>query len=255
MNKEYLEDALKKMQEDLFNVIKTSQWNGKKYKNGQTAKTSYIRAKGFINPINDVLKKSFLKLDSNLKFKPAINSHDTKGEEEVTGFMKKKKQDLSIRIKKNSKSINYPLLINTRSQMSKISGNQDTIFERAYAESINLKMPINYIVGEVFVLPYYEFNHKKCKYNKIEYLKDRINLDWFFSHYTKVNSREDLNVEGKDFVKYDKLCILIIDFKQTPAKIVTDFGNKSLNKRYKEFSYEGFCEYLLSKYKKTINVD
>ena len=47
MHKEYLEQAIKRMQSDLFNVIKTKIWNGKEYSNGQTAKNGYIRAKGF----------------------------------------------------------------------------------------------------------------------------------------------------------------------------------------------------------------
>jgi len=138
--------------------------------------------------------------------------------------------------------------------MTKISANQDTIFERAYAESVNLKMPINFIIGEVFVLPYYEINHEKCKQNIIDY-KKQIDLNWFFSHYTKVNLREDLSITDKNFVKYDKLCILIIDFRETPAKIVTDFRDSNFNQRYEEFSYEGFCEYLLNKYKQTINAE
>ena len=90
MHKEFLEQAVKKMQEDLFNVVRSAEWNGKQYHNGQTAKTGYIRSKGFINPINDVLKKSLNLLDSNLEFRPTFGSNNTVGEEEVTGFMKKK---------------------------------------------------------------------------------------------------------------------------------------------------------------------
>lgn len=253
MHKKYLEQALQKMQENLFEVIKTGKWNNTSYKNGQEAKTAYIRGGAFINPINNVLKKSFKEIDNNLEFKP--KNDDTVGEEVIKGFMKRKKQDLTIRIKNNKNSKDYPLIINNRTQMSKISANWDTIFERAYAEALNLRSPNNYIIGEVFVLPYYEMDHKKCEENIIKYKAKSINLDWFFSHYTKVNLREDTSAEGPNFLKYDKLCILVIDFRKNPAKIVTDFGDNNLNQRYKEFSYEGFCEYLLSKYKKIINAD
>ena len=251
MHKEYLEQALIKMQDDLFEVIKTGRWKNTSYKNGQAAKTAYIRGGAFINPINNVLKKSFKEIDNNLEFKPA--NDDTAGEEVIEGYMKRKKQDLTIRIKSNKDSKDYPLIINNRTQMSKISANWDTIFERAYAEALNLRSPTNYITGEVFLLPYYEMDYKKCEENIIEYKTKPINLDWFFSHYAKVNLREDTSTEGINFLKYDKLCILIVDFKETPAKIVTDFGDNNLNQRYREFSYEGFCEYLLNKYKNKIN--
>ena len=58
MHKEYLKHALIKMQDDLFEVIKTGRWKNTSYQNGQAAKTAYIRGGAFINPINIVLKKS-----------------------------------------------------------------------------------------------------------------------------------------------------------------------------------------------------
>ena len=80
MHKEYLEQALIKMQEDLFFVIKNKRScyptkkypDGKKFENGLKAKESFIRSSKFIDQIHQAVKKSFNEINKNLNFKSAV---------------------------------------------------------------------------------------------------------------------------------------------------------------------------------------
>lgn len=260
MHKEYLEQALIKMQEDLFFVIKNKRScyptkkypDGKKFENGLKAKESFIRSSKFIDQIHQAVKKSFNEINKNLNFKPKINN--TKPEEKIKGLIKFKKQDVTIRFKEFSDSL--PLLVNIRSQMSSIEKNFDTILERAFAEVVNMRLENNnYIMGEVFLIPFYELNQEACEKNEIKFDDKPLNFEKFFSSYNLINNREKLIDEKNNFYKCDKICLLVVDFRLTPPKIISDFGNDKLNTGYKNLHYENFSNFLLEKYKQSINAD
>ena len=62
MDKNFLKQALVKMQNNLFYVIKNAKsLNGIKKQNGLQAKESFIRSSEFIDQIHQAVKKSFFK--------------------------------------------------------------------------------------------------------------------------------------------------------------------------------------------------
>ena len=249
--KKFLEEALLKMQQDLFYVITNARTlDGKKKANGEKAKESLIRSSEFIDQIHKAVKKSFLEKNNNLIFKPDIGKRSS--EEVIKGKIKTKKQDITIKFK-NSKKV-LPLVINVRSQMSSIEKNFDTILERAFAEVVNLRLENNYIMGEVFLIPINELDQAASKENKVKFYKNSLNFEKFFNSYNSINDRKDLEDDKYNFFKCDKICLLVVDFACNPPKLISDFGNDKLNKSYQKLSYEGYCEFLLNKYQKSINV-
>jgi hypothetical protein len=242
MNRKFLEESLLKMQQDLFNAIK---------KNGEKGKESLIRSSQFIDQIHQTTKKSFLMQNKKLFIKPEFNK--TNPEENIQGLIKFKNQDITIRIKDSQYTL--PLVVNVRSQMSSIEKNFDTILERAFAEVVNLRLAKNYIIGEVFLLPFQELDQDACKKNKVNFFSKTLNFEKFFLRYNLINHRKNYDEDKNNFYKCDKICLLVVDFKSTPPKLVTDFGSDKLNKAYKELSYEGFCKYLLNKYEKSISAE
>lgn len=248
--KKFIEEAFLQMQQDLFYVIKNAETlNGKQKANGEKAKESLIRSSQFIDQIHQAVKKSFLEKNNNLIFKPDIGKRTP--ELVVKGRIKSKKQDIAINFK-NSKNV-LPLLINVRSQMSSIEKNFDTILERAFAEVVNLRLEKNYIMGEVFLIPINELDQAACKKNKVKFFKHSLNFEKFFDSYNSINDRRNLDDDKYNFFKCDKICLLVVDFACNPPKLISDFGSSKLNKSYQKLSYEGYCEFLLNKYQKSIN--
>lgn len=220
---------------------------------GDKGKTSLVTSSKHINLFHEVVKSELIRngVNPTLIFPPLNNS---KEELNLAGFIKAKKQDVSvvsnIHINKevpelmsigmmNGKTdifgkiyTEHTLAINVRSQMSSITKNDDTIIERTFAETLNLHLRCpNMVLGELFVLPITGFNSDKVKlkqpvYEPIQTVKKNINskltsdaIEETINVFNDLNNR---NLAIDEAYKYERVCLVLADFSQSPVKIYSN---------------------------------
>ncbi len=217
---------------------------------GDKGKQSLTTSSKHINLFHEVVKSELIRngVRPDLVFPPQYNSA---GEINFAGFIKAKKQDISavpsaFLGNETPQTINIgmmagqtdpfgqnytenSLVINVRSQMSSIGKNNDTIVERAFAETLNLHMRCpNMVLGELFVLPItgFDMNEVKKKNPVFEpIIKTKANrrskttaenIEKTINTYSAINNR---NIRNGEEYKYERLCLILADFSQTPVKI------------------------------------
>jgi hypothetical protein len=186
----------------------------------QSAKTSLIRSQKLIRPIHEAVKSELISngIGAGLIFPPIGANNET----ELFGYLKKKTQDIIVipqNLQKNlelidnglhrgrndefgSSATERILSINARSQMSSLSKNIDTLYERNFAESLNLHLRCpRMCLGEVYLIPTREYNLKKT----------RVNIESYLNAFNAISERVDTQT---DHYKYEKICLLIVDFHQ-----------------------------------------
>lgn len=199
---------------------------------GTKGKESMIRSSFLINLIHDAVKHEFIVAGvkrSNIY----PNLGDTKPELKITGFLKQKDQDVCItpsNIKKTPTNINWgplasenkkdlygfdystnTLIINIRSQMSSLAKNFDTLFERTFAEALNLHVRYpNIVLGEVYLIPIHEYDDALVKRKTIGFKKKQTNLEKYISSFNAINNRP----LGGESYKYERCALLIVDFNR-----------------------------------------
>ena len=275
MDKNLLQTAINKFASELFNAIQTAAYNGTSYANGQKAKEALIRSQTLIHNVHEAVKQSIYQtLKTSTKFNwsvhPPINQ--SKPELKIYGKIKGKDQDIvflrtplapskfddgpninqidNVGIKATKKSI----IVGIRSQMSSIAKNFDTLMERAFAETLNIRLRDPVItMGEVYVLPIEELNDKSMLHNKVKFSGERIKIDKFIRTFNSFTGRTDLKLE--EGYKYDASALVLVDLQQTPPKII--FNKKDLKQygfddemcsMFENISAEGFDERLLKNY-------
>ena len=148
----FIDEQLKKFKD----TIEESIVNG-----GTKGKESCIRSSELINLIHDAVK--FELIEHGIK-EDMIFPHfmESKPEKKLAGFLKQKDQDVTVvpsgisqeqididwgpmAFQKKTDDYGYEyttnsLVINVRSQMSSLAKNADTLFERTFAEAMNLHM-------------------------------------------------------------------------------------------------------------------
>ena len=200
---------------------------------GAKGKESVIRSSVLINLIHDAVKYEMIQAGVNpCKVFPPFGA--TKPELKLAGFLKQKNQDICIvpsNIAKISTPINWgplayerqiddygfdfttnSLVINVRSQMSSLAKNFDTLFERTFAESYNLHLRYpNIVLGEVYLIPVYEYDDDLVKKHTVGFKKRPTNLQKYISAFQFINNRV---ADGKEYA-YERCALLIVDFTQT----------------------------------------
>lgn len=211
---------------------------------GVEAKNNLIRTQQPICLLHDAAKASFIDKGVNPDFiKPPYGEHT--GELKLAGFFKYKDQDICI-LPNNIfaeeeilmfdgilKGKNDPygfeltqkiLSVNVRSQLSSVAKNFDTLYERTFAESLNLHLRCpQMVLGELYMIPVYEYDDAKAK-DKIVGFKTNSKIQEHIQKYIysfgAINNRGTTN--GLEY-KYERVCLLIVDFnRQTPKIYNTD---------------------------------
>lgn len=198
---------------------------------GTKEKTSCIRSSALINLIHDAVKYELIEhgLKEELIF-PHLG--ETKPEIKLAGFLKQKDQDVCVlpnNVAKVPEHINWgpmaflnkydpygyeystnALVINIRSQMSSLAKNADTLFERTFAEAMNLHMRYpKMVLGEVYLIPVYEYDDKLIKINKVGFKRKQTDVEKYISFFDSINNRTD---EGETY-KYERCALLVVDFR------------------------------------------
>ncbi|MFW5756310.1 MAG: hypothetical protein ACOCWK_06885, partial [Tangfeifania sp.] len=243
--------------------------------NGEAGKKSVINSSRTINILHEVVKLDLINAGVNPDLiKPALAS--AQPEVQLAGFMKFKTQDVCVfpnhlnpipeMIELNGlhsgKTDPYGelfsehiLSINLRSQLSSLAKNRDTMFERTYAEPLNLhrRLP-KMVLGEVYLLSARELDSNAVKANVVVYKpvskKSIKALEEYIYGFAALNKRIN---QGDDFFKYERVALLIVDFSKNPLKIyeTTDElkadGLLEANSKctLEKMSYNGFINDLL----------
>jgi len=118
------------------------------------------------------------------------------------------------------------LTINLRSQLSALSANIDTMFERTYAEPLNLhrRLP-KMVIGEVYMIAARELDNREVVNKNVVYtpVSNAIakSIETYINGFSALNNR--LNQRDDDF-KYERVALVIVDFSQNPIKIYNTSG-------------------------------
>lgn len=156
-------------------------------------------------------------------------------EMKIAGYLKTKNQDISVipeNLQITPTTLNLDsglngyqdlygqvftesvLSINVRSQLSSIDKNFDTLFERTFAESLNLHLRCpSMVLGEVYLIPVKEY----IDGNTIGF--SPIDVGKYIKNFQAISNRNNINT---DAFKYERCCLLIVDFDRQTPKIYND---------------------------------
>ncbi len=209
-------------------------------KGGEEGKNNLIRTQIPICIIHDSVKAEFIKNGVNPNLvAPVYGAHV--GEQKLAGFFKCKAQDICFmpnNLKKVEEVLNFDgilkgkkdkfghtltehiLSVNVRSQLSSTTKNFDTLYERTFAEALNLHLRCpKMVLGELYMIPVYEYDDKLAKNNKVGFKKNKNiskHLEKYIYSFNAVNGRN--SIYGEEY-KYERVCLLIVDFNRKTPKI------------------------------------
>ncbi len=205
---------------------------------GTTETLSKIRASQLIMLIHEYLKEELISQGINpKKIYPPLRSSSP--EIKMIGFLKGKNQDITILPKDLSPEIiedgvmlgetdevgkeltNISLSINVRSQLSSLAKNFDTLYERTFAEALNLHLRCpKLVMGELYIVPVVAYDpDKRGNKGKIKF-REILPALKYISSFAALNRRA-VGELGEAY-KYERVCLLIIDFRQEKPEIIND---------------------------------
>lgn len=207
---------------------------------GVEAKNNLIRTQEPICILHDAAKAAFIRLGVNPDYiNPPYGEHT--GELKLAGFFKCKDQDICILpnnvsaeeeillfdgiLKGKNDPFGYDLTqkilsVNVRSQLSSIAKNFDTLYERTFAEALNLHLRCpNMVLGEFYMIPVFEYDDNLAKNQQVGFKNNRKiqeHIQKYIYSFGAVNNRASVN--GYEY-KYEKVCLLVVDFSRNTPKI------------------------------------
>ena len=240
---------------------------------GVKAKQAMIRSSRPINFIHEAVKADLIRKGiSPDRIHPPLDA--TKPELKLAGFIKQKHQDVCVSPEgyiPESETMTEGILreatdyygkdytertisINIRSQMSSLAKNFDTLYERTIAEAQNLHVRCpKMVLGEVYMIPVKEYDASVMDDNSVEFIDKVGAVEKYIKSFQAINGRLDATRED---YKYERVCLLLVDFAQTPAKIYSsnqDLINdglldKASTASIDELSWETFTNSILENY-------
>lgn len=203
---------------------------------GIEAEEAMIRSSRPINNIHEAVKTALVNSGiSPARIHPPLN--ESSPELKLSGFLKQKHQDVCVsplNIAPQQEIMTEGLLlgtsdrygknytervlsINVRSQISSLAKNFDTLYERTIAESQNLHVRCpRMVLGEVYMIAVKEYNPELMKKGEIGFIDKVGAVDKYIKSFQAINGRPDTT---KEDYKYERVCLLVVDFSQNPAKI------------------------------------
>lgn len=248
-------------------------------KGGVEGKNNLIRTQIPICLLHDAIKAEFIRNGVNPKLvAPVYGEHN--GEQKLAGFFKYKDQDICFapnNYEMKSEILDFDgilkgktdpygkaytehtLSVNVRSQLSSIAKKFDTLYERTFAEALNLHLRCpQMVLGEVYMIPVYEYDDLKAKQNIVAFKENRNiskHIEKYIYSFSAVNSRT--TTQGEEY-KYERVCLLVVDFSKPIPKIYNTDEDLKSDKLLPENSsvsinnmnFTSFTKYLLSIYEK-----
>ena len=239
MNLDLLHTAVAEIKSELEEAIRTAIYNDRHYENGQQAKQALIRSQNLIMKIHEVVKVSLdcelKKFTANYTIYPPLGK--SKPELVVSGFIKSKKQDVVVLFGKDEENPEVikegplsgatnsigkersekSIVIGVRSQLSSVEKNFDTIMERTFAETLNLRLRLpRLVMGEVYLLPVVEYDDQAMKQNRIEWKNGHTPVRKFINTLMGITHRDNTTNE---IYKYERSALILVDIRHSPPQI------------------------------------
>ena len=245
MDIELLKEKIQEIKDTIDTTVTSANFvnsNGEiKQKNdGLQARESLIRSGQLIQNIHEVVKISLKEslekeVFTDFSIHPPIGKSSP--EKDVWGLLKKKKQDVVVLFEKEKEDVieegplkgtkdllgknatKNSIVIGIRSQLSSVGKNTDTLMERAFAETMNLRLRHPYLVmGEVYMLIVKEYDEQAMKENRIEFKDNYSKVENYISIFNAMSGRNNHN-DILDSYKYEISALVLVDFSQEPAKV------------------------------------
>lgn len=249
--------------------------------NGTKGKNDLIRSSEPINLIHDAVKHKFLIEGIHPdNIHPKLNFKNP--ELKIAGFLKQKDQDICItpsnilpqptgitwgplafEQKTDPYGFEYTtntVIINVRSQLSSLAKNSDTLFERTFAEAMNLHMKYpDVVLGEVYLIPVHEYDDSLANNKKIGFKAKSTNLEKYISFFNSINNRQ---LGGPDY-SYERVALLIVDFNRSKPHIFKNsaelksagYISENFPIEYASLNFHNFAKDLLSIYNTRYNIN
>lgn len=276
------QDAVNEFKRLLEKAITTGCNDGKDCGDGLKAKESLIRSSKLINLIHEAVKNDLIAegIQRNRIFPPA---GALKPELKIAGFLKQKNQDVCVvplNIRKQSIIIDWgplateritdpygkkfceaSLVINVRSQVSSLTKNADTLFERTFAEPMNLHLIYpQMVLGDVYLIPVHEYDETVMKNNQIAFKSNKTNVLKYISFFSAISDRASGN---DDLHKYERCALLVIDFNRDIPKIYTTTSElikdgivpRTCTIDFRKISVDNFAKDIIQIYNDRFDVD
>lgn len=248
---------------------------------GVKGKESMIRSSTLINLIHDAVKHEFIASNVNpTNIYPHLGN--TKPELKLAGFLKQKDQDICV-VPSNittvstaitwgplafeNKTDNYgfdfttnTLVVNVRSQMSSLAKNSDTLFERTFAEALNLHMRYSDIVlGEVYLIPVHEYDDESVKQKTVGFKRRHTNIEKYISFFNSINNRP----RNGNLYAYERCALLIVDFNrpqpylfQNSAELKSSgYISQNFGIEYASLNFQDFARDILRIYSERYDIN
>jgi hypothetical protein len=160
-------------------------------------------------------------------------------EASVWGLLKKKKQDLVALAEKfprhrelieigplegeydalGKAATARAIVVGVRSQLSSVNKNFDTLMERAFAETTNLRMRHpDLVMGEVYLLAVREYDDRAMISGRVEWKAGYSNVPRFISIFNAMSGRVDPG-DPTETYKYEESALVLVDFSTNPVTI------------------------------------
>lgn len=269
-----INEAIASIKKEIENSIRSG---------GIEDKNNLIRSQKPINLLHNATKASFINLGVKPEYiHPPYGSQN--GELKLAGFFKFKDQDVCIRSSlleakpellsfegilygkedKYGQELTEKILsVNIRSQLSSLAKNFDTLYERTYAEALNLHLRCpKMVLGELYMIPVFEYDDNLAKKKKVGFKPNnqiQSHIEKYLNSFSAINNR--ITTREQEY-KYERVCLLIVDFsQQTPVIYNTDeelrrAGLISDNTiaSIEEMNFSTFCSSLLSIYQDRFDI-
>lgn len=286
MTKASLVKYVTEMRDMIEASITTATVNGKNtnsknvpYANGQKAKEALIRSQLPIFRIHEYVKSELAAQGvPTAQICPGIEQRDN--EIKLTGYFKSKDQDVCVvptSISSKPQKVNWGVLAtenvsstfgpykeerilatNVRSQLSSLSKNTDTLFERMIAEAFNLHRQYpKLVLGELYMIPLHEYDDNLMLQNKIGFKPAQTNLEKYITFFNSLNSYSRY---PNDQFRYNRAALIIADFSSKQPRIFETteelknegLVSKKFNSELHNLSPYTYVQDLLSEYKKLV---
>ena len=244
---------------------------------GLEAREALIRSEQLIQKIHEVAKISLFNelINRNIndfQVHPPINRSSP--ELDVWGLLKKKKQDVVILFQHPTReqitegpligsfdllgreATRNSIVVGVRSQLSSIDKNFDTLMERAFAETMNLRLRHpELIMGEVYMLPVREYDEQAMRNNNIVFKNRSTNIEKFISIFNGISGRVNHNNIHESY-KYEKSALILVDFSTNPVRIFRNLDelkeegivSRNYNENYDLLAPQNFASGLINSY-------
>lgn len=272
-----LAESLEIVKASIEDVIRTG---------GASGKTSLITSQQLVNLLHETIKSSLVAEGVNsLNIRPSIGTASP--EITLAGFLKFKKQDVCVfpnNLQPRQESIDFNglfntgvtepygelftehiLSINVRTQLSSLGNNVDTMFERTYAEPLNLHRRVpKMVLGEMYLISVRELDSSQIAHNNPVYSNFTAatsrQLERYIKGFSALNMRRG---QRDDDFKYERVALIIADFSQNPVKIYSttqQLLNDNLlpansTASIDNLQFDGFIRTLLDSYEQRFGIN